>query len=332
MMVRALGVGMMGFGVVFVAASMRLNYFAGLHLGETLEEGRVFAWISVAVAGANAGLPFAIARGARRSEWSVVGAASLLLALFLLYSLGSALGYAAGNRGAVVGDRESLTASLKILQRQETDLRARLDAIKTKRPPGVIEADIARQKQDGLWYSTKECGDAKGAASRNFCKSFEGLRAELAGSVEAAPLREQLDSVEHVLSALRAKGAGREPDPQASQFGRLLGISTDKVRSGWSVLFAVLVELGCAFVPFIGLSMLGIQHAATAPASEAKVDDPPMGVDGVVSSAARKAVRKRSGRAGGRARRAPVARSVAELPPLRSAEFSEDGQLNITDQ
>jgi hypothetical protein len=335
MMVRALGAGMVGFGIVFVGVSMKLNYFAGLRLGESPAEGEVFAWLAVAVAGVNAGLPFAIARGARRSEWSVVVAGSLLLALFLLYSLGSAIGYAVSNRGAVVGGHEALTTSFKALQRQETDLRARLDAIKTKRPPGVIEADIARQKQDGLWTVTKECGDATATASRNFCKSFEALRAELAGSVEAVALRDQLVGVERELTALRAKGAGREPDPQASQLGRLLGLSTDKVRSGWSVLFAVLVELGCAFVPFIGLSMLGIQHAPPPVTSGDPPggEDPVTGPDGSTTPAARSVARKRSGQGRRRSNRQPfVARPATELPPLRQAEFGEDGQLNITDQ
>jgi hypothetical protein len=266
-MTRAIGVVMLGLGVLFVAASMRMNYFAGLRLGETPEEGQVFAWLAVAVAGANAGLPFTIGWGARRSEWGVVIVATLLLVLFLLYSLCSALGYAAGNRGAAVGGREAISADFDAAQKHEKDLRSRLATVANVRPAAVIEAEIARQRQDRLWMMSSECREATGATSRAFCKGVETLRAELAAAGEASGLRLELARVTAELATLRGKGAGLDADPQIASLSRLFGFSRERVTSAWSALFSVLTELGCAFVPFIGLTMLGVRHAPSSGAS-----------------------------------------------------------------
>ena len=286
MAIRVIGAFMVGLALAFIGVSMTMNFQAGLRLGETPLESQMFAWVAVAVAEANAGFPVAIAWGLQCRRWGVVVVASLVLVPFLLYSLGSALGYAAGNRGAVVGGREAITATFEAAQKEEKDLRGRLEKVATARPVTVIEKEIARHKQDRLWAVTKDCLDATATASREFCKAFEALQAELAGSAEAALLRRQLDKVVGEAAVLRTKGAGRDSDPQASTLSRLFGFSAENVQSAWSVLFATLVELGCAFVPMIGLSMLGLRHA------------PPLPTEAQVQRPAR--VRKRRGRGGAR--------------------------------
>lgn len=322
-MTRAIGVVMLGLGVLFVAASMRMNYFAGLRLGETPEEGQVFAWLAAAVAGANAGLPFTIGWGARRSEWGVVIVATLLLVLFLLYSLCSALGYAAGNRGAAVGGREAISADFDAAQKHEKDLRSRLATVANVRPAAVIEAEIARQRQDRLWMMSSECREATGATSRAFCKGVETLRAELAAAGEASGLRLELARVTAELATLRGKGAGLDADPQIASLSRLFGFSRERVTSAWSALFSVLTELGCAFVPFIGLTMLGVRHAPSSGASGG--DSATIVGQGPGRGPALK--KRKSWKWLGRRMT-----GLLELPPLRSVEFSEDGRVRITDQ
>jgi hypothetical protein len=322
MMIRVLiGLAMVLFGLTFVAVSMAMNYHAGLSLGETAEQGAWFARLAAAVSGANAGLPFAVAWGYGRREWGTVAVGSVLLALFLVYSLGSALGYAVSNRGAVVGGRETLTATYDATRAREKDMRGRLAAVASARASTVIEGEMARQKQDRLWTSTRECSDATAPASREYCKAFEALRVELAAAVEAAQLRSEIDRVEQTLNALRGRGAGRDADPQASVIGWIFGLKAHHVRSGWSLLTAVLIEFGCAFLPFIGLSMLGLHGAQAGQAASAKTP-------------ARSPYRKRR-KAARKDRTLGYklnGKTHGELPPLRATEFGEDGMLKVSDE
>jgi hypothetical protein len=331
-MVRLMGAMMIGLGLVFVVVSMKLNYLAGFRLGETPEEGQVFAWVAVAVAGTNAALPFAITVASRRCEWGLVAAGTMLFAVFLAYSLGSALGYAAGNRGAVVVGREAVTANFQAALNQENDLRGELEPIANTRPADVIQADLRRLKQDRVWTQTSACSDATASASREFCKGYHALEAELAGSVQAVRVRADLQRVTTELAKLRAHGAGRESDPQASLLSRLFGLTINDVRSAWSVLFAVLVELGCAFVPFIGLSILGIRHGAASMPHSCKRGEEPLAIDAHLLPQAPKRAARLGRRGGGRIRLRRMPTALPQLPPLRKAEFGEDGQLKITDE
>lgn len=329
-MVRVIGAVMIALGLAFVAVSMRLNYFAGLRLGETPEDGRIFGLVAMAVAAANGGLPFAIAAGVRRSQWGVTAAATVLLAIFLLYSLGSALGYAAGNRGGVVAEREGLTADYRAAVELEKDLRGRLKKVEGARPAGVLEAEMARQRQDRLWAQTKECTEATAVASRDFCKAYRALESELAAAATAANLRNDLKTASDRLTTLRAQGAGRESDPFAAAIGPLVNFSAQQVRSGWSMLFAVLVELGCAFVPFIGLSMVGVGHGGTPSPRLAQATGEPSAIPADKVRKGRTRVRKQVRR--GHSQRRLPGPPMLQLPPLRKAEFGEDGQLRIEDE
>jgi hypothetical protein len=317
-----IGAAMVGLGLLFVFVAMKMNYRAGLSLGEKPEEGLAFAWLAVAVVGANAGLPFAISWGFRHRQWGVAAVAMPLLALFLAYSLGSALGYAWGSRGVVVSSREDLTKKLQEAQQRDVDYQKRLKPQADARPVDVLEAVIARQKQDRLWTSTRECTDATALASRDFCKEFEALRAELASAKEAKQLRADIERASGEVARLRSQGAGRESDPQAGFLSRLFGFSVDRVRSGWSVLQALLVELGSAFLPYIGLTMLGVRHARSPAESNA-----PMRIEAHLLAPER-SVRK--ARRTGRPKAGP--QPPRELPPLRSLEFDKYGRLKISDQ
>jgi hypothetical protein len=239
------------------------------------------------------------------------------------YSLCSALGYAAGNRGAAVGGREAISADFDAAQKHEKDLRSRLATVANVRPAAVIEAEIARQRQDRLWMMSSECREATGATSRAFCKGVETLRAELEAAGEASGLRLELARVTAELATLRGKGAGLDADPQIASLSRLFGFSRERVTSAWSALFSVLTELGCAFVPFIGLTMLGVRHAPSSGASGG--DSATIVGQGPGRGPALK--KRKSWKWLGRRMT-----GLLELPPLRSVEFSEDGRVRITDQ
>lgn len=316
---RVAGAVLLGLGILFIAVSMVMNFQAGLRLGETPSEGQVFAWVAVGVAGANAALPVAVAWGVHRGRWGIVAAASLLLAVFLFYSLGSALSYAAGNRGAVAGQRDTVTADFKAAQTVEADLRRDFEKVAKARDGSVIEQEMARQRQDRLWSATKECTEATAPASRQFCKGFFDLQSEAAASAKASGLYPQLKEAAANVARLRAHGAGRDADPQASVLNRLFGISSEDVQSGWSLLFAGLVELGCALVPVIGLSMLDVRHGT-----------PVGGKLPAESSPRRSRVRRRSRQRGKRLK--ITQGQLIELPPLRETIFDTEGQLKITDQ
>ena len=246
--------------LAFMAVSMGCNWVFLSGFGTTAAEFYLLSGLSVSVDVLKALAPFWImaAREAHRPV-AALGAA-LLLVLCLTLSFLSALGFAAGSRGTATGGREAVSSDYRTASGDLADIEGQLKALPFARPQGVIEADLARQKQDRLWSSSKSCADARSAASRKFCKGVETLRAELAAALEAARLREKDGKLKERMAALRSKGAGLESDPQASLVSAFLSasvgsVSVGDVQSGVSVLVAVLVEFGAAFGLFFALTV-----------------------------------------------------------------------------
>ena len=181
------------------------------------------------------------------------------------YGMASALGFASQNREGVAASREHLNASLK---EHAADLEAaerRLKALAVHRIGGVIEADIAKLRKDRLWDATAGCTEATLAASREFCKRIDTLRAELALAAEDNVLTSKIEGLKFKVEQLRARGAGREADPQLGEIARATGMELLRVRSGLNWLLAIAVEAVSCFGLFaIAWHRQSSRAAATA--------------------------------------------------------------------
>jgi hypothetical protein len=233
--------------LVFMVASMACNGNFLTSLARTAVEFYIFVGISVAVDIFKSCFPFWTKTALELKKPMTAFGCVVGLVLCLGLSFLSALGFAAGTRGAVTGGREVLTANLESASADLADALSRLKALPQARPSGVIEADINRQKQDRFWTGSRGCAEASGPAARGFCKGIETLRAELAAAVEAERLREKADKLKTQIAALKNQGAGTDSDPQASLVSRFLGLSAGNVQSGTNLWLAVLIEFGAAF-------------------------------------------------------------------------------------
>ena len=106
------------------AVSGAMNYLFMASLGKSPLEGQVLGAASAAADILKALLPFFIAWSWR--DGRIVAAASGLFAFmfFVGFSLISAIGFAADNRGLLVEGRESLNSAYERMQREIADIEA----------------------------------------------------------------------------------------------------------------------------------------------------------------------------------------------------------------
>jgi hypothetical protein len=133
------------------------------------------------------------------------------------------------------------------------EIKEKVTSLGTIRPRPVIEAAIARAKQDRYWSNSNECKDATIEASRAFCRSLGDLRIELATADEAEHLQERSPSLKIEVDNLLAAGARNDQDQQAGLLSRLTGLGVERVQTSIVALFAALVEFGSAFGLFLAL-------------------------------------------------------------------------------
>ena len=260
-----------GLVLAVTALSMRMNFEFGYSLGTSEDTGRIFGLLSVAFDGVKALLPLFVAWQWRDGRKLRAGAGAGLFVFVAAYGLACALGFASQSREGVTASQVNLNASLK---EHMVDLEAaetRLKALGAHRLSGVVEADIARLKKDRLWDATSGCTDATLPASRDLGKRIDGLRAELALAAEDNVLTAKIEGLKFKVEQLRARGAGREADPQLGEIARAAGLDILRVRSGMNWLLALAVEAVSCF----GLFAIAWQRVAgRAAANGADADKP----------------------------------------------------------
>jgi len=243
--------------LVLLAVSAAMNYLFLSSLGKTLVEAHVLGAASAAADLLKAVLPFLIFWAWRAGRYSVAGPGLLVWMVFTVFSLLSAIGFAAGNRESV-SDTRSATAQ------QHDTVRSELKAaqeerkrLRQHRAAKVIAAAIEAHKQHRRWASTKGCRNAAVADSRVYCREYFALRAELAAAMKDAALAAKIEDLRAQARTLRQSGGTREPEPQVGLLARLFGLERDPVRLALILLIAWLVELGSGLGLYLSLSGTG---------------------------------------------------------------------------
>lgn len=231
-----------GLVLAVTALSMRMNYEFGHGLGTSAANAAIFGWLSVAFDGLKALLPLFAAWQWQAGHKARAAACGLLFALVAAYAMASAVGFSSQNREGVTASREHLNASLKEHAADLDAAERRLKELAAHRIAGVIEADIGKLKKDRVWDATAGCTDATLPVSREFCKRIDTLRAELALAAADTVLTAKIDSLKFRIAQLRARGAGRETDPQLGEIARATGLELLRVRSGLNWLLAIALE------------------------------------------------------------------------------------------
>lgn len=230
--------------VVMIVVSGSMNFLFMRSLAATEVEGYVLGGASAAADVLKASLPWfiAIAYRSRRYVFTVI--AALAFAGFSLFSLVSALGFAADARGVLAGSREAADNELKRLENNADRLRGNIVALGEVRPTNVILSEMAVLKQDRRFSTSSACTGATGRTSREFCAHFFKVDADRQRALESARVKDRLATIDRKISDLEARGAGREADHQVAVLAMLLNKERDTIRNGLVVAVAILVELG----------------------------------------------------------------------------------------
>jgi len=235
-----------GATLAFIAASGLMNWVFMTSLGKSEFEQHIFGAVSVAVSAFIALLPTLIlwAYRERRFLYVVLGVPVFLT--FVAFSLSSAVGFAAKNRGSMTEDRGLATSRLTGVKQEIDDAETKRKALGTPRPFAVIQEALHGLELERKWQWSKSCQDATSEALRTFCKGYFEIKAEAARATELSLFEEKITRLKSEARSYEEKGAGRQADSQAAVLASLLGLQPVKVERGMTLFLAVLVEIGAA--------------------------------------------------------------------------------------
>lgn len=237
--------------LIMCAVSGAMNYLFMASLGKSPLESHVLGAASAAADVLKALLPFFIAWSWAGGRMVAAASGTLAFLFFAGFSLLSAIGFAADNRGTLVEGREGISQEYSRVQRALGEAEAQRSALPDHRPAAVVTEEMGAHSQNRRWQSTKECTNATEAESRAFCAEYFRLRAELAVAQEAERLSGQIDSLQAESARLRERGAGQDSDPQTSLLSRITGREPEPVRLALIIAVALLVEIGASLGLFL---------------------------------------------------------------------------------
>ena len=236
-----------GATLAFIAASGLMNWVFMTSLGKSEFEQHIFGAVSVAVSAFIALLPTLILWAYRERRFLYVGLGVPVFLAFVAFSLSSAVGFAAKNRGSMTEDRSLATSRLAGVKQEIDDAETKRKALGTPRPFAVIQEALRGLELDRKWQWSKACQDATSEALRTFCKGyFETQGRSRPRNGTEPPSKRRSPSLKSEARSYEEKGAGRQADNQAAVLASLLDLQPIKVERGLTLFLAVLVEIGAA--------------------------------------------------------------------------------------
>jgi hypothetical protein len=235
-----------GAALALIAASGLMNWVFMTSLGKTEFERQILGAVSVAVSAFLALLPTLMLWAYREGRRLFLLLGLPVFLAVAAFSLSSAIGFAAKNRGSLSEDRALATAKLAGVRHEIEEAETRLKALGNPSSFPALQERLHGLEQDRRWSSSKQCADATTDASRSFCKGYFEIKAEAARAGEAQRLDDRIAGLKRESRQLEEQGAGREADNQAAVLARLLGLPAVNVERGLMFFLAVLVELGAA--------------------------------------------------------------------------------------
>lgn len=240
--------------LVMAGVSASMNYVFLASLGKSAAEGAILGTASSAAEMLKCLLPFYIAWAWRSGRFVPALAGSAVFALFAAFSLLSAIGFAAENRGVIIEARAAVSDAYARMHSEYMRMQNLRAGLPSHRLASVVALDIRAAEQSPLWTRTKSCTEATVAASRAYCAGYFALRAELAAAEEAERLDTALAGLEGELARLKSEGAGLEQYPQVSLLSGLFAVREDHVRLALIIAVALVVELGASLGLYLAAS------------------------------------------------------------------------------
>ena len=263
-----------GATLAFIAASGLMNWVFMTSLGKSEFEQQIFGAVSVAVSAFIASLPTLILWACRERRFGFIGLAVPVFLSFVAFSLSSAVGFAAKNRGGMMEDRSLINARLADVRLDIEDVEARRKALGTSRPLAVLQEAMRGLEQDHKWRWSKECQNAINDAERSFCKGHADLKVEAARANELALIEKKIGTLKSQARGYEERGGGRDADNQAAVLANLLGWQPVMVERGLTLYLAVLVEIGAAFGLYFATGHLRNESGFRGPSRGVTIVEP----------------------------------------------------------
>lgn len=242
-------------GTIFASASM--NYLAGQQFGHTPSEARVFALLGLSADVWKAIGPIFILTLWRARRPVPAGLAAFVWIFCFIFAVSAALGLAARNRSAVIGEQQDLRLAYQDIESELAAVEKERSAFGVVPSPAekeaAIAAALARALPGGTVGSLSENCSRDLARTRSACATIAILRQDLEKSKEAAALDERVSNLRQKRDDYRAKGARRDADLQSRLIASLSGglIPADDVSLILILVLVTMVETVSAFAPVV---------------------------------------------------------------------------------
>ena len=233
--------------LILVAASAFMNFQYVTGWGKDELNGQVFGVISIALDVTKALLPFFILWAWKNRRFVHVGLGSVIFTCLVIFSLLSALGFAASNRAHTAGKKQTLTTELQEIENDIKEARSKRDAQPQARAVAVIAQAIKAKELNHRFTTSKACTDVTAQKSRAFCSEYFALKEEKEAARERAKYDAQILALKAKREHLRQQGAEQQADPQAGLLAKLTGLEIADTQTALTVFIAVLVEMTAAF-------------------------------------------------------------------------------------
>lgn len=262
-------------GTIFASASM--NYLAGQQFGHTPSEARVFALLGLSADVWKAIGPIFILTLWRARRPVPAGLAAFVWIFCFIFAVSAALGLAARNRSAVIGEQQDLRLAYQ-------DIESELAAVEKERSAfGVVPSPAEKEAAIAAVFAQVVPGGTVGAVSkdcakdtprtRNACAHVALLRQDLERSKDAAELERRASFLRHKRDVYRARGARREADPQSRLIASLSRglVPVEDVSLVLILVLVVVVELVSAFAPVVVHEFVLTMRSPAQPARRRQV-------------------------------------------------------------
>jgi hypothetical protein len=236
----------MGAALTLIAASGLMNWVFMTSLGRSEFQQHILGAVSLAVSVFIAVLPTLLLWAWREGRLGYILLGFPVFLGFAAFSLSSAVGFAALNRGSLDEDRTLATARLGEVNRSIEAAEGALKELQAVRAIPVLREVLRGLEQDRRWQSSKFCEAATVEVSRSFCKDYFDVKAEVAKADERERLTARLTELKRERGRLEDMGAGREADSQTGVLAQLMGLPVSNVERGLTLFLAMLVEVGAA--------------------------------------------------------------------------------------
>jgi hypothetical protein len=188
--------------------------------------------------------PFALVAawqaGMRRASLALV----IALGVSVIWSLSSALGFAAISNSAATDLRGKDVLTWEKLTDEISRLEERRKWIPEARPLAAVEADRIGMEQHYLFGQTEQCRNATLTDSIQHCRTWRALKVEEANAAEIVKLDESLAAKRN---ELRDTPKVSSESPRDEMLAYATGYEKRTISTGYGVFFALMIEAVATF-------------------------------------------------------------------------------------